>query len=461
MNETNRYYAQQGKTYKHGFTKWKPVTYNEVKAFIGILMAMGLTKLPEMRDYWRKGSVSHVPWFSSILTRGRFEAILNYLHLCNNEKHPPPEDEKYKLYKLGIFPDIINENFRKCYVPDRELSVDEQMIGTRCRVSFIQYMPKKPVKFGIKLWAICEAKTGYCLNFQIYKGKENDTGEKGLGNRVVMDLTEPYLDQNRHIYMDNFYSNPKLFSALEKRSTFACGTIRRDRGEFPPEFTKSKLQRGESVYLKFNKILAVHWFDKRDVFALSNIHSTGDVQVLRKGSDEPVSKPIMIDQYNQFMGGVDRCDQYLASYSMQRKTKKWWKKIFYRLIELSVINAYILFCHFNPEFSKRNRSHYRFRELLIHELVQPLLNDRADPNNVAQQENRGRPNDIDSTRLRGKHFAISRFPVRRTCTSCGYQKNEHNKQTRKKTCNYCEKCKLFICKQCFTKFHTKSRMSYS
>ena len=38
------------------------------------------------------------------------------------------------------------------YQPGRELSVDEMMIGTRRRITFRQYLPKKPAQFGIKVF---------------------------------------------------------------------------------------------------------------------------------------------------------------------------------------------------------------------------------------------------------------------------------------------------------------------
>jgi hypothetical protein len=38
-------------------------------------------------------------------------------------------------------------------------------------------------------------------------------------------------------------------------------------------------------------------------------------------------KPITISEYNMFMKGVDRADQYLAYYSLLRKTVKWAKKV--------------------------------------------------------------------------------------------------------------------------------------
>lgn len=60
------------------------------------------------------------------------------------------------------------------------------------------------------------------------------------------------------------------------------------------------------------------------------------------------------------------------------------------MTELVVINAYILFCQQNLEFSKNENSYVYFRKLRLHELVQTLLDIRADPD-VAQQEVREGP----------------------------------------------------------------------
>ena len=62
------------------------------------------------------------------------------------------------------------------------------MVGVKACISFLQYLPKKPKKFGVKLWVLAEALTGYCLRFQIYTDKWGDKTENGLPHRVVMDL---------------------------------------------------------------------------------------------------------------------------------------------------------------------------------------------------------------------------------------------------------------------------------
>ena len=319
--------------------------------------------------------------------------------------------------------DILSKNFRSNYHPGREVAIDEMMIGTRCRTSFIQYMPKKPVKFGIKMWALCESKTGYCLEFQLYKGRENDTAEKGLTFRVCTDLMKNYYGENHHLYTDNFYSSCALYNHLEKHDTFGCGTIKKKNGRFPEDFKCEKWEKGTTKYLKSGNLLAVRWVDKRDVFLISNIHSTGMVEITRK-TREVIQKPLMIDQYNHYMGGVDKCDQYQSNYDIARKSRKWWKKVFLRMFELAVINSYIVYRALNPEINgkKANRSHRLFRFALIHEMVQILLDARADPNDGANVERNGRPSTSDSSRLSGKHFP------KKECVFCLWLQNSKWKE---------------------------------
>jgi len=150
------------------------------------------------------------------------------------------------------------------------------MIGTKCRVGFIQYMPKKPKKFGIKVWVLCEALSGYCLQFQIYTGAKEGTSEKGLTYRVVFDLMDIYLTKNHHLYFDNFYTSLTLLQSLSRKKTYACGTLRTNRGKLPKEFVSEKLEFGDSKYRATGDVLAVHWKDKRDVFVLSTIHDSGE-----------------------------------------------------------------------------------------------------------------------------------------------------------------------------------------
>ena len=119
-------------------------------------------------------------------------------------------------------------------------------------------------------------------------------------------------------------------------------------------------------------------------------------------------------------------------------------RIFYRLFELCIVNSMVVYFHRNPQFKQRKQAHRLYREILAHELMQPFLDKRA---NGGYDNMRGpgcRPND-HSTRLKGKHFAVSQHPTRKSFVICAYQKKPKGKYKQTKTSNYCPKCKVFVC----------------
>ena len=90
---------------------------------------------------------------------------------------------------------VLQETFPKLLRPWKNLSVDEAMIKFDGRLLWKQYLPKKPVRWGIKIWCLCDSLTGYCLAFNVYTGREGDVvaDDLGLGYRVVMGLMSDYL----------------------------------------------------------------------------------------------------------------------------------------------------------------------------------------------------------------------------------------------------------------------------
>ena len=53
-------------------------------------------------------------------------------------------------------------------------------------------------------------------------------------------------------------------------------------------------------------------------------------------------KPQIVMDYNYNMGYVDKGDRMANSYSINRCTLKWMKKLFYHLLDLASLNSYIL-----------------------------------------------------------------------------------------------------------------------
>ena len=134
--ETNRYAAQiSARDYKN-------VSIEEIMAFIALNIAMGIINMSDMKDYWSTDPILSHSWFPTIMSRDRFLQILQCLHLVNNSEDTGND----KLFKVRPFLNQIVRQCKRHYQPKREISIDEQMIGTKCRVSFRQYMPMKPNK---------------------------------------------------------------------------------------------------------------------------------------------------------------------------------------------------------------------------------------------------------------------------------------------------------------------------
>ena len=65
----------------------------------------------------------------------------------------------------------------------------------------------------------------------------------------------------------------------------------------------------------------------------------------RKKKDGPsitVTCPLSVQLYNSYMGGVDVADQLRKAYNSRRRSRKWWLPLFYFMVDISVVNSYIL-----------------------------------------------------------------------------------------------------------------------
>ena len=270
------------------FASWTKITVEELQAYMGFILLMGLVKLPSIYDYWKKDELYNYSPIASRISRDRFFELHRYLHFANNSTLALPGSPEYK--KLGKVQPIINmlsQRFQAVYSPGKNVSVDEAMIPFKGRSTLKQYKPLKPVKRGIKVWALADASNGYITNFQVYSGKQGDSVEQGLGAKVVKTLTEPYINSSRHVYFDNFFTGLDLLDSLEADKLYGCGTIRTNRKGFldtlKPAVKKGLKERGESKTCQAGNLTVTAWQDNRVVtLAATNSDPTVEEQVMRK-----------------------------------------------------------------------------------------------------------------------------------------------------------------------------------
>ena len=110
-------------------------------------------------------------------------------------------------------------------MPHQETSVDEAKVAFCGRLSFKEYLPAKPTKYGIKIWCRADSTNGYLNDFQVYTGRDGKQTEVGLGGRVVLDLTKDIPGKYHIMNMDNFFTSSTLFYKLFADKLLARGTV--------------------------------------------------------------------------------------------------------------------------------------------------------------------------------------------------------------------------------------------
>ena len=58
---------------------------------------------------------------------------------------------------------------------------------------------------------------------------------------------------------------------------------------------------------------------------------------------EVIKKPKVVEDYNQYVGGVDKSDQFVLHYGFAHRRVKWWERAFFHLMDLCLVNAHILY----------------------------------------------------------------------------------------------------------------------
>lgn len=175
----------------------------------------------------------------------------------------------------------------------------------------------------------------------VYVGKETElikNPQYGHATNVVSTVMNDLLDKGYCVYTDNYYCSSELALALQTKNDMV-GVVRSNRKGLPRVFEK----KNEIAVAceKLGKMMFVKWTDKYDVLFLTTVHNLDYTEVKQKG--KTVLVPDLVLDYNLFMGAVDRVDQMLSAYSLERKGQKvWYKKEFCHLINMCMYNAHAI-----------------------------------------------------------------------------------------------------------------------
>ena len=314
-------------------------SYSEFIACLGILIRSGSDRsgLTSLDDLW--SNIHGKPYYRAVISKNRFKFFLRVIRF-DNYRTRSQRIQNDRLAAVSEIWAMFLCNLRRFYVPAATLTVDEQLLGYRGRIPGRTYMPNKPKKYGLKIFWIAEAGTGFALNGKIYSGRGvNDPVHRNLAYDVVMQLAEPFFGSGRDIVTDNFFTSHALAVSLLQKSLTLLGTIRRHRREVPSVLRQNR--EALSSYFLYdlnNKITLVSYAPCRNriVTLLSSSHGRGVCP-----PQDPANRPQMILDYNRGKGGVDQLDENLAEFSCVRKTVRWPLLVFFNIIDVACNNAFI------------------------------------------------------------------------------------------------------------------------
>lgn len=260
------------------------------------------------------------------------------------------------------------QEFGEALHSGENLTVDEQLVPYRGRVSFKQHMPSNPDKYGMKIWWICDSTTSYPLSGIPYLGREGADRGVNLATRVVEQLCEPYERTNRNITMDNFFTSFELTQSLISKGLTCVGTLRKNKRCIPNKFLPNKQRDPESNIFGFRKNITIGSYvpkRNRSVILLSSLHHSAGTDPSNKNKSE------INLYYNATKGGVDTLDQMCHAYTARRKTWRWPMAQFYNIIDVCGIAAKVIWLNLYPDWNKTKSN--SLRKLFLKELAQDLV----------------------------------------------------------------------------------------
>lgn len=363
--------VQQSNLYSVQTNVSRPVgiTTTDIRQYIGICIIMSLVKAPNVRSYW--ASVTGNETIRNCMPLNKFEKIRRYLHFNDNTKMLPVEHPDHdRIHKIRPLYRALNDRF-STIPPERFLSIDEQICSCKSRHYLKQYMPLKPHKWGFKFFVLSGV-SGFAYNIELYAGQENitmpDEPDLGAAANVVVRLCR-LLQRNLYyrVFFDNYYSTVPLVTYLAKQGILSLGTIRRNRinnCKLPTDKDWKKEPRGSFVEYVTNyegvDISTSVWKDNKMVHFISSFagehpHSTVKRFDKKKREKTDIPSPYVLMEYNRHMGGVDLLDSILARYKILVRSKKWYFRIFYHLLDITLANSWLLYRRVNESLNERGK----------------------------------------------------------------------------------------------------------
>ncbi|KAL0811694.1 hypothetical protein ABMA28_009141 [Loxostege sticticalis] len=245
--------------------------------------------------------------------------------------------------ELPLFYNIIKTSVGISNVFPKNLTADESVVLWRGRIN-------------MALSIVLTDTNGMTSKMHMYCGSHDiDLRGKGHADKVVMMLMESYLNAGHSFYMDNFTNSVALAENSLTKKTYLTCTLRSNRAR-NLDIIKAKINK-DQAQCRFNspQLVFVPHTNKRGLSVL---------------------KPIVIHEFNKYIKG-DSKDQMLSYYSCYNKSTRWYKKILIHVMQVMMLNAYMMYNNQQRQANLDTSDFYDFRVNVVRQLTSNPRNSRG------------------------------------------------------------------------------------
>lgn len=233
------------------------------------------------------------------------------------------------------FFEIFNENCSKMMNPPEYLSIDETLYPSRGRISFKNYNPSKPARYGLLFQSLNSVEWAYTHSIIVSAGKpQNGTGEYYINNvpdkvkALVRNTQRSVKLTGRNISTDRYYTSIPVADWLLSQKITTLGTLQKNRVGLPKEVVSLSNRETYSYELYWDfpaGILNLHSYavvnkskGSKNVLLLSTMD-----HILGTTKQDKGKRPAAIELYNFTKGGTDIFDQRYTQFYYNSKQIKF------------------------------------------------------------------------------------------------------------------------------------------
>ena len=115
---------------------------------------------------------------------------------------------------------MFKKKCQECYAISSCATIDEKLEAFGGRCGFRKYIPSKPNKYGIKIFALVDSSTCYTSYMEVYVGLQPEGPYRASNSPgdVVERLCSQILRTGRNITIDNWFTSYELAQTMLKKT---------------------------------------------------------------------------------------------------------------------------------------------------------------------------------------------------------------------------------------------------